>query len=645
MMKTEKIKTQWGEIFRPPESLTVWEHAAKHVNLSKKISSFPGFYDPGFNPMLNVIMHFLGSNSAVEKTVLTKGTQCGGTLVVFLFNAWVGNNSPDPVMIVTSDEDERDEYSGKLNEILRCCETLRPKLKNLQRKSKLELVQIPGSQIHLSTATVARSLRGKHIKYLICSETSNWVKNCQGQGDPFAIALSRMDTYDGRKKIYAESTPTDRNSSIDKELRKCRHQITMYWACPHCGYYQSPDFFSDMKWPEIVNGDGEKVGDPENAYLICQNPVCEIKKIEESDKPRMLSDFKLGPIPWLEKEKEEQKLSKNSKKVVRRRQLEPEELLSFKDLDSLSHSVGIWYNPIQTPAGFKSWKVIAEKYLNALSHTEEMQPFWNNDLGRSWDGNTSGVKASELFERAENYPRKPLPAGCHLLTAGVDVNGSWLSVEITGWGKDKESWTIDYTEIPYDPAGPVAWQKLDEYLKQTFEHCSGEKVRVAATAIDSGYMTQQVASYIRKNLGSGRNIIAIKGSPTIGRPIIDKKPREYKKDINLTFYYVGVNSAKDALAAWLKVSEPGPCFVHLGSFLPGNYFEELASERLESVKKSSGIKRKWVKIPGRRNEAWDCKVYSLAALEYLLQIKDLNEICELGEKKYRESGRANAKAT
>ena len=154
-----------------------------------------------------------------------------------------------------------------------------------------------------------------------------------------------------------------------------------------------------------------------------------------------------------------------------------------------------------------------------------MQPFWNNDLGRSWDGSTSGLKASELFERAENYPRKPLPVGCHLLTAGVDVNGSWLSVEITGWGKDKESWTIDYTELHYDPAGPVAWQKLDEYLKQTFEHCSGEKVRIAATAIDSGYMTQQVASYIRKNLGSGRNIIDIKGSPTIGRPIIDKKPR------------------------------------------------------------------------------------------------------------------------
>ena len=55
MMKTDQIKTQWGATFRPPESLTVWEHAAKHVNLSKKISSFPGFYDPDFNPMLNGI--------------------------------------------------------------------------------------------------------------------------------------------------------------------------------------------------------------------------------------------------------------------------------------------------------------------------------------------------------------------------------------------------------------------------------------------------------------------------------------------------------------------------------------------------------------------------------------------------------------
>ena len=639
----ESLRSGWMTGLIPPEEMTVWEHAAKKISLSKKISSFPGPYDPGLNPMLNVVMHLLGPNSRVEKVVLVKGTQCGGTLIVLLLTTFVANNCPDPVMIVVSDEDERDEYSHKLTEFMNCCPDLRKKLAPLRSKSKMELIQIPGSQVHLSTATVARSLRGKHVKYLICSETSNWVKNCQGQGDPFAIALSRLDTYEGRKKIYAESTPTDPASNIDKELRKCAHQMTMYWACPHCGYYQSPDFFQDMKWSEAENEDGEKILDTDSAYLVCQNPVCEIKRIEESDKPKMLSDFKLGPVPWLEEEKNKKILSKNSKKRILRPGLESEDLLDFKDLDSLRGSVGLWYNPLQSPLGFKSWKVILKKFADSEKFHEEKQPFWNNDLGRSYDGTVSEIKLSGLTENIENYSRKPLPAGCHMLTAGVDVNGSWLSVEVTGWGRDKESWTVDYVDLPYDPAGPVAWSKLDEYLSQKYEHCSGQKLRISAVAIDSGFMTQQVASFVRKHLGSGRNIFAVKGSPTIGRPIIDKKPREYKKEINLTFYYVGTNTAKDTLSKWFEVKDPGPCYCHFGSFLPARYFKELASERLESEKKATGSRRKWVKIPGMRNEALDCRVYSLAALEYLLQVKDLNEICDFGEKKYRESGRSDIK--
>jgi len=638
------LKRYWLSGMMPPESITVWEHAAKYVNLSKKISSFSGYYNPELNPMLNVIMHLLGPNSAVERTVLAKGTQCGGTLIVMLLATFVANNCPDPVMIVVSDEDERDEYYHKLTEFLDCCIPLRPKLKSLKYLNKTGVVQIPGSQIYISTATVARSLRGKHIKYLICSETSNWIKNCQGQGDPFAIALSRLDTYDGRKKIYAESTPTDPASNIDRELRKCDHQLTMYWACPHCGYYQSPDFFQDMKWSESKDESGESQPDTDSAYLVCQNPVCEIKRIEESDKPKMLSDFKLGPIPWLEEEKKKRLLSENSRKRIHRPGLESEDLLNFSDLDMLSGSVGVWYNPLQSPLGFKSWKVILKKFADSERYHEEKQPFWNNDLGRSYDGTVSEIKLSDLTENLENYSRKPLPVGCHMLTAGVDVNGSWLSVEVTGWGRDKESWTVDYVDLPYDPAGPVAWDKLDEYLLQRFEHCSGQKLRISSVAIDSGFMTQQVASYVRKHLGSGRNIFAVKGSPTVGRPIIDKRPREYKKEINLTFYYVGTNTAKDTLSKWFRVKDPGPCYCHFGSFLPARYFKELASERLESEKKATGSKRKWVKIPGVRNEALDCRVYSLAALEYLLQIKDLSKICELGEKKYSESGRANTKA-
>ena len=655
-MQSNSCFADWVFKLLAPENITVWGHAAKYINLDKKVSSFPGYYNPDLNPMLNVIMHLLGQNSRVEKIILSKGTQCGGTLVVMLFVTYIANNSPDPTMIVVSDEDERDEYSKKLRDVMECCEGLSDKLDAFKNKSKLELIQIPGSQIHFSTATVARSLRGKHVRNLILSETSNFVRNCQGQGDPFAIALKRLDTYHGRKKIYAESTPTDVECNIDRELKRADHKLTMYWACPHCGHYQSPDFFRDMRWEEYEREDGQKVPVKGSIHLACQNPTCSVKKIDEQSKIKMLQDFKLGPIPWLLEEIEASKLSVNlekarthrtdhkSKKRVHRTNMDEDDLMSFEDLDHLRDSVGIWYNPIQTPYGFKAWEDIVKNFLLCQKSPEEEQPFWNNDLGRSYDGTVSQTKVSDLAAHIEDYSINPLPKGVHLLTAGVDVNGSWISVEITGWGRNKESWTIQFTELEYDPSGPLAWQKLDEVLKQQFTHSSGEKVRISAVAIDSGYLTQQVAGYVRKHMGSGRNIIAIKGSATVGRPIIDKTPKEYKKNINLTYYTVGSNTAKDTLAKWFQVKSPGPCYCHFGAFLPSSYFEGLASEKLQVIRKTTGVKRVWVKVPGVRNEPLDVRCYSLAALEYLLQVKNLDDICAVGERKYLESKRKNRKA-
>ena len=534
--------------------------------------------------------------------------------------------------------------AGDITEIMNCSAQLRKKLRNLPEQGKLELIPIPGSRIHMSTATVARSIRGKHVLILVCTETSNWIRNCQGQGDPFMIAGSRTDAYTGREKVYAESTPTDENSNIEKEARKCKHKLTIYWACPHCGAYQSPDFFLDMKWNEVVNDDGEMEPDYESIYMQCQNPSCEVKEIKEQYKPSMLKEVRFGPISWYEEEMFTKKLSPNSKRKYRRQLYEKNDLMSFEDYKQIKESIWLWHNPLQYPLGLKSWEKIVKNMFFATKNIEEEQPAWNNDLGRAYSGGVAVIKASELMERLENYSRKPLPVGCHFLTAGVDVNGSWISVEVTGWGRDKESWTIDYQEMTCDPSGPAAWKMLDDYLKQTFEHCSGDKLRISAVGIDSGHYTQEVANYVRSVEGSGRNIIAIKGTGRLMAPIINRVPRQYKKEINLTFYQVGTNTAKDVFAKRLEIANAGPGYCHFASFLPASYFEQLAGER---PKKDSIHQKgnKWEPIHGKRNEALDCRVYSIAAMEYVTQVKNLNDICAVGERKYFESKRKNRKTT
>ena len=116
----EHFSKNWMLAFVPPDNIPVWKYAAKNLYFNKKVSSFPGPYDPDFNPLITVALHLLGPNSRVRRLTLSKGTQGGGTLAIGILCAYVADNCPDPIMVVTSDEDERDEYARKIQETMNC---------------------------------------------------------------------------------------------------------------------------------------------------------------------------------------------------------------------------------------------------------------------------------------------------------------------------------------------------------------------------------------------------------------------------------------------------------------------------------------------------------------------------------------------
>lgn len=216
--------------------------------------------------------------------------------------------------------------------------------------------------------------------------------------------------------------------------------------------------------------------------------------------------------------------------------------------------------------------------------------------------------------RAEDWPRRTIPEGCLLLTCGIDVQHNRWAVRIEGWGRNDQSWCIDYVEIPGDPTREEDWADLDAIVFAPITNHFGVELRPCMIAVDSGNWTHEVYRWVRKH--PSRNVIAIKGSNQPNKPVIN---RPTAQDVNVRgqsmrhgvqLWNVGVNTAKDTLFARLTGDagvDAAERRCHFPADMTPDFYEQHGAERYDMARK------RWVKRPGARNEAWDCWVYAYAA--------------------------------
>jgi phage terminase large subunit GpA-like protein len=83
---------------------------------------------------------------------------------------------------------------------------------------------------------------------------------------------------------------------------------------------------------------------------------------------------------------------------------------------------------------------------------------WTNTvLGEPFEPAQETVEGSSLLRRGENYSPQSIPDAVRMLTAGVDVQGDRLEVQILGFGAFEEVWAIRYEVLPGDPAQRGVW--------------------------------------------------------------------------------------------------------------------------------------------------------------------------------------------
>jgi phage terminase large subunit GpA-like protein len=282
-------------------------------------------------------------------------------------------------------------------------------------------------------------------------------------------------------------------------------------------------------------------------------------------------------------------------------------------------------------AGFHLWEAynpwvklseMAKAFVQAMAakaegNLEPLRAFENTSLGKTWVEQAETVSADPLFNRRENYSIGAAPWQILYATCGVDVQDDRLEYEIVGWratrrGETEESWGLENGAIYRDPAQPEVWVELDEILGREITTEDGRKLRLGATAIDSGgHHTQAVYNFCNKRLA--RRIYSVKGMQG-PRPMWPPRAGLSKKFRGSRVWIVGVDSAKDAIYARLRMAGAGPGYCHSPVSYDETFFRQLTAEKVRTRFVKGFPRREWFKADGVRNEALDRRVYAFCAL-------------------------------
>ena len=430
-------------------------------------------------------------------------------------------------------------------------------------------------------------LRSLPVRYLFLDEVDGFPDEAGTEGDPVDLAVQRTATFNNRK-IFVVSTPTIKDASRIEQAFLEGDQRYFYVPCPHCGHYQV------LRWRNVIF-------DPKNLTEA-------VYKCEECE------------AIWHDYQKE--LILKKGRWIA-------------TNPDANPGVVSFHLSSLYSPHGWTSWTSIAREFLDSKDDPSRLQVWTNTKLAETWEDMAGQqIDPTSLMVRREKWGPE-LPRQVVILTCGVDVQDNRLELEIVGWGRGEESWSIDYHVLYGDPSTPELWAQLDEVLSRKYPHSKEvPDLPIAATCIDSGgHYTDYVINYCHARRLHG--IFAIKGVGGVGKPIwpaTASKSYTTKKPV----YLIGVNDAKDILMRRLHLEDSsGPGIWHFPMDRESDWFEQVTNE-VASKKLSKGrLIREWVpRKAGVRTEGLDCRVYAYAALRGLVRNFRLN--LDLGADKLAE---------
>lgn len=568
------------ENLQPPPKLTLSQWAERYAVLSRETSAQTGRFKAfGYQTgLLDAV-----TDPTITDITVMKSARVGYTKMLDHVVGYFLHQDPAPVLIVQPRVEDAESYSKtEIAPMLRDTPVLAeiagdPKVKNSDQ-TILAKVFKNGSSLTLVGANSPAGFRRITVRVICFDEIDAYPTGGAGsEGDQIALGKKRGETFWNRKVIMG-STPTIKGvSRIEKSYLES-DQRRYHVPCPHCGAKQplewgGPDTPHGIKWKKDADGNGI----PDSVYYVCAENGC---IIDEVDKPEMIAAGE-----WIASK-------------------------PFKGHAGFH----IWAGYSLFPNA--AWSKLVAEWLRVKDDALARQTFVNLVLGEPYEDRGDKALSDRLLAARTEQWAADVPDGVAVITVGGDVQDDRVELEVVGWGRNEESWSLAHEVIEGDPDTSMLWDQVDAYLKRIWRRADGRGFEVMAACIDSGgHHTQRVYDFAKARLG--RRIWAIKGESARGgarSPVWPTKRPTSKTKQSFRPIIIGVNAAKDVIRSRLHLEEPGGGYMHFPNDRDVNYFAQLVSER-SVVKVMNGQRfRVWELPPGRANEALDMRVYAYAAL-------------------------------
>jgi len=571
MNQTLAILAEIGARCWPPrEPLTVSQHADAHRILSRKQSPEPGQWRTARNPPLREVMDALSDGPGPRDVVVMFPIQFGKSEVALNVVLYTMHHHPGPIMVVLPSEVSRNKWiDQKLQPMidetpaLAACMTSSASRNTANRADFKDFV---GGQLYLEHAGRPARLKTSSVRTLIVDEIDEFSANYIGGDDPVEVVKGRTSAFPATMKRLYISTPTMSGTSRIAALYAGSDRRRYNVPCPECDHPQ-PLEWSGLHWSPDAGA----------CWYACRECGCAISET------RIKAQIPRGE--WV---------------------AEAESKVRGYHINALYYPIGLG----------PRWLDLIEMWRAAQNDPTRLKTFVNDRLAETWeDPAMRAVKHNIIADRAEPYRLRRAPAEVLAATAGVDTQDNRLAVHILGWTRRLATFTLDYIELPGDPADDDVWLRLVDLINRPIEHASGNLLRIDATAIDAGgHRTEAVKAFVRRGLI--RRPMAIFGAVSNNAPILSKaklsdvnwKGQLDKRGVHI--WHVGTVAVKHHLYARISTDQdrqPDARLVRLSDELPPEFFAGLVSETYNPVK------NRFEKRSGARNEPLDTYVYGWAA--------------------------------
>ena len=559
----------------------------------------PGPFRCARTPYLLDIHRTMSPGSPFREGWFQKPVQIGGSITgENLIGAWICTAAGSILVVFPTLDDAKQWELTRFEPMRSNTRALRRRIRGADQKgsdnTKLRK-RFPGGVLRLVGANRVSGLKSSTIRYIKFEEPDEYITDLEQQGSPIDLAKSRTANFGRKAKIYGDGTPTiEGRSAIQKQVKR-GDQRKWHLHCPDCAHpqvLQRPQ----LKWLD---------SDPDSAKYACTD--CGALNGEHAWKQHNYQPRPAG-------------MSEPEAKASGRAYWEP--------TTQGEPGVASWcsFSALAAPLGWRPWPLFAREWLAAQGDEEKLKTFINNYDGECYaDTIRSDIGATQLQQRAENYPLMSCPQGGLVCTAGVDTQDNRLAIVIRAWGRGEQSWGVWHSEIYGNPELPEVWAKLRELLEAPIKHASGQVMHVDAAAIDSGgHHNEDVLGFCRDAQLRGRHWFAIKGAKSYDAPKLGK-PR----NVEFTWRgkpvpggsvqrYVGTQAIKSLVNGRLSLGQAGGGYYHFPLGFQADYYKQLRAETREWRRDTRGHKELWWVHRGGQNEAWDCEVYNYAAYLYAM---------------------------